>query len=251
VGVSGGRACRLSKQTPAVPVVCPGRSRSAAIRQLQFGTVRAVAEYLRVSWDLVKDIHKTWLAARYRTIDLSGVRYLDIDEFSLRKRHSYMTIFVDLQTGRILHAVEGTSKEAISPFLRTLAKKAKKIKAVSMDMSTSCTSAVKEHLPGTPIVFDRYHVMALINRQIDTLRREQQHRLDVEGTKTLKGSRFLLLRNCHELSDSKRNSLDIVLTANQPFFSMHAMKEQFRLSWSQGTGQSKPSRFFSTGPSMH
>jgi len=202
---------------------------------LQFGTIRAVAEYLRVSWDLVKDIHKTWLAARYRTIDLSGVRYLGIDEFSLRKRHTYMTIFVDLQTGRILHAVEGTSKEAISPFLRTVAKKAKKIKAVSMDMSTSYTSAVKEHLPGTPIVFDRYHVMALINRQIDTLRREQQHRLDVEGTKTLKGSRFLLLRNYHELSDSKRNSLDVLLTANQPLFSMHAMKEQFRLFWSQGT----------------
>ena len=40
-----------------------------------------------------------------------------------------MTIFVDLQSGRILHAVEGTSKEAISPFLRTLAKKAKKLKA--------------------------------------------------------------------------------------------------------------------------
>jgi len=43
---------------------------------LQFGTIGAVAEYLRVSWDLVKDIHKTWPAAKYRTIDLIEVRYL-------------------------------------------------------------------------------------------------------------------------------------------------------------------------------
>lgn len=202
---------------------------------LQFGTIRAVAEYLRVSWDLVKEIHKTWLAAKYRTIDLSKVRYLGIDEFSLKKRHTYMTIFVDLQSGRILHAVEGTSKEAISPFLRIVAKKAKKLKAVAMDMSTSYTNAVREHLPDAPIVFDRYHVMALINRQIDGLRREQQHRLDVQETKTLKGNRFLLLRNYHELPDDKKGRLDDLLAANQPLFTMHAMKEQFRLFWSQGT----------------
>ena len=71
-------------------------------------------------------------------------------------------------------------------------------------MSTSYTSAVKEHLPDVPIVFDRYHVMALINRQIDALRREQQRHLDGEGTRTLKGSRFLLLRNYHELPDDKK-----------------------------------------------
>ena len=133
---------------------------------LQFGTIRAVAEYLRVSWDLVKEIHKTWLAVRYRAIDLSEVWYLGIDEFSLKKRHPYMTIFVDLQSGRILHAIEDTSKEAISPFLRIVAKKAQKLKAVTTDMSTSYTNAVREHLPDIPIVFDRYHVMALINRQI-------------------------------------------------------------------------------------
>ena len=202
---------------------------------LQFGTIRAVVDYLRVSWDLVKEIHKTWLAVKYRSIDLSEVRSLGIDEFSLKKRHTSMTIFVDLQSGRILHAIEGTSKEAISPFLRTRAKKAKKLKAVAMDMSTSYTSAVKEYFPAVPIVFDRYHVMPLINRQVDGLRREQQHRLDTQETKTLKGNRFLLLRNYHELPHDKKDRLDDLLTDNQPLFTMHLMKEQFRLFWSQGT----------------
>ena len=208
---------------------------TTVLELLRFGTIQAVAEHLHVSWDLVKEIHKNWLAAKYRAIDLSAVRYLGIDEFSLRKRHTYMTIFVDLLSGRILHAVEGTSKDAIAPFLRTVAKKAKQLKAVTIDMSTSYTSAVKEYLPNVPIVFDRYHVMALINRQIDALRREQQHQLDNEGTKTLKGSRFLLLRNYHELPDDKKGHLNDLLTANQPLFTLHAMKEQLRLFWSQGT----------------
>ena len=92
---------------------------------LQFGTIRTVAEYLRVGWDLVKEIHKTWLAMKYRAINLSEAHYLGIDEFSLKKRHTDMAIFVDLQSGRIINAVEGTSKEAIAPFLKIVAKKAK------------------------------------------------------------------------------------------------------------------------------
>lgn len=202
---------------------------------LRFGTIRSVAEYLRVSWDLVKDIHKSCLTSKYRTIDLADVKYLGMDEFSIKKGHNYMTIFVDMQTGRILHAVAGTSKEVISPFLKIVAKKARKLKAVSMDMSASFSSAVKEHLPTIPLVFDRYHVMALINRQIDSLRRDQQRQLEEQGKKTLKGSRFLLLQNYHALSDKKKSRLDALLEANQPLFTMHAMKEQLRFFWEQGT----------------
>lgn len=202
---------------------------------LRSGTIKSVADYLHVSWDLVKGIHKSRLASKYRVVSLADVRYLGVDEFSIRRRHTYMTIFVDLQTGRILHATEGRSKEAVTPFLKKVAKKAKKLKAIAMDMSTSYMSAVKEHLPGMPIVFDRYHVMALINRKIDALRREQQHSLNDQGKRTLKGNRFLLLRNYHELPDRMRIRLDALLEVNQPLFTMHTMKEQLRLFWQQGS----------------
>jgi hypothetical protein len=49
--------------------------------------------------------------------------YLGIDEFSLRKGHKYMTIFMNLNTGRIIHAVEGRAAEIVAPFLKLLAKK--------------------------------------------------------------------------------------------------------------------------------
>ncbi len=202
---------------------------------LRSWTIRAVANYLHVSWDVVKGIHKSKLATRYRSIDLKKVKYLGIDEFSIRKHHKYMTIFVDLQTGRVLQAVEGRDKEALSPFLRKLARKAKQLKAVSMDMSTSYIAAFKEYLPNVPIVFDRYHIMALVGRQIDSLRREQQGLLAAEGKRTLKGSRYLLLRNYHSLSDAYQVKLNTLLAANKPLSTMHIMKEQLRLFWEQGT----------------
>ena len=148
---------------------------------LRSWTIQAVARYLHVSWDVVKEIHKSRLDVQYRKINLSDVKYIGVDEFSIRKHHKYMTIFIDLQTGRVLHAVEGTKKEDLAPFLKILARRKKQLKAVAMDMSASFSAAMKEYLPEVPVVFDRYHVMALINRKVDSLRRDQQRTLEAEG----------------------------------------------------------------------
>jgi transposase len=202
---------------------------------LRFGTIRAVAHYLKVGWDLVKEIHKSKLRKLYRRIPLQKVRYLGIDEFSLRKGHVYMTVFLDLERGRIVHAVEGKSKDAIAPFLRKLAKKGTHLKAIAMDMSSSYMWAVREYLPHVDIVFDRFHVMALMNTALDELRRELQRELDVVGQKTLKGSRFLLLRNYDRLQPDRKARLDALLAVNQPLYEMHTMKEQLREFWDKVT----------------
>jgi len=167
----------------------------------------------------------------YRKIPLCKVKYLGIDEFSIRKGHNYMTIFIDLQQGRILHAVKGKSKEDAQPFLKVLAGKARKLKAVAMDMSSAYYRAVSECLPGAAVVFDRYHVMALMNNTIDTLRRELQVSLDDVEKKSLKGCRFLLLRNYESLSPDYQVKLDTLLQINQPLFTAHSLKEQLRLLW--------------------
>jgi transposase len=151
---------------------------------LRFGTIRWVAQYLGVGWDLVKEIHKSKLSLLYRSIPLHKVRYIGIDEFSIRKGHEYMTVVTDLGTGRILHAVEGKSKEDIRPFLETLARKAKRLEGIAMDMSSAYYNAVIETLPRVNIVFDRYHIMALINQAIEDLRRDQQNELDRLGQQT-------------------------------------------------------------------
>jgi len=203
-----------------------------ALDLLRFGTIKDVACYLQVGWDLIKKIHKTKLQSLYQKISISNIKYLGVDEFSLRKGHNYMTIFIDLQSGRIVHAVEGRSKDDIKPFLKKLARKAKKLKAVAMDMSRSYSGAVTEHLPEVDIVFDRYHIMAHMNKAIDTARREQQRTLDDSDKKSLKGCRFLLLRNYESLDQDYQVKLNTLLDINQPLFVMHSMKEQLRGFWS-------------------
>ena len=198
---------------------------------LRFSTIRSAAEYLGVGWDLVKNIHKERLQFLYRKIPLSEVTTIGIDEFSFKQGYHFMTVVTELDTGRILHAVEGKGKDDIQPFLETLARKAKGLKAVAMDMSSAYFSAVRESLPHVDIVFDRFHIMALMNQAIDELRRDHQRELDVLGQQTLKGSRFLLLQNYDSLAPERKGRLDALLQVNAPLFVIHSMKEQLRLFW--------------------
>lgn len=204
---------------------------------MKLGTIKAVAEFAGVSWDTVKDIHKEYLKRKYRSVEYTKLRYLGIDEFSIKKGHEYMTVVVDLETGRIVHAVEGRSREAIIPFLRKLARRANHLIAVAMDMSGPYESAVREVLPKVDIVFDHYHVMALCSKAIDEIRREQQGRCNVVGLRVLKGQRFLLLKNFEKLGATEKNSLEALLEVNRPLAIAHTMKEQLRWFWFKSNPQ--------------
>lgn len=206
-----------------------------ALDLLHWMTISGVAKVLGVGWDLIKDLHKEYLQKRYKSPPLKDLKYIAIDEFSIRKGHSYMSIFVDLETGRILHAVEGKSGQDIEPFIRLLSRKAKNLEAIAMDMSTGFASAVQSHLPDIAIVFDHYHVSALINKAIDELRREQQSHLDEDDRKFLKGSRFLLLKNYEKLDEDGQDRLHNLLETNMPLLTMYTMKEQFRAFWEKRT----------------
>lgn len=205
------------------------------IELMRFATIEHTAKFLGVSWNLVKNIHKDHLKRKYQGPDLKTIQYVGIDEFSIRKGHNYMTIFINLETGEIIHAVEGKSMESVTPFLLQLKEHAAELKAVAMDMNAAYASSVVAHLPGVDVVFDRFHVVALLNTAIDEIRRDQQAKCNAVGLKAIKGMRFLLLRNYEKLNPRKQNSLQCLLEVNQPIALAHAMKEQIRMFWTKGT----------------
>lgn len=194
-------------------------------------TVQDVSRYLGISWNVVKSIHKMNLKALYKKIPLEKVRYISLDEFAIKKGHEYMSVFSDIESGRVLHAVEGRKTEDILPFLLKLKKEAKNLKAIAMDMSIPYISAVRNALPGIDIVFDHFHVNALLNRALDDIRKEQYESLNQEEEQVLKGNRFLLLKNYESLDVESKSRLEMILQANEPLFKAHVLKEQFRLFW--------------------
>jgi len=202
---------------------------------LQFSTLLDVSRFLGVSWNVIKTIHKEKLGTLYRKISLGDLEYVTVDEFSIRKGHSYMTVFTDLKSGRIIHAVEGRSLNEVEPFFKKLAKCAPRLKGISMDMSRSYYPAAQKFLPHIDVVFDHFHVTALFNKALDMVRKDQQQTLCKGEAKALKGSRFLLLKNYENLGSEEKTRLETLLELNEPLFLAHSLKEQFQLFWQKGS----------------
>jgi transposase len=202
---------------------------------VRLGTIKAIAMFLDLEWKTVKNIHKDYLKEKHKKISYKNLAYLSIDEFSIRKGHKYMTVFLDISTGKIIYAVVGRAVEDIESFLKKLAKRARKLKAIAMDLSPSYISAVRKYLPDVPIVFDRFHVMKILNQALDELRKKEREKYRAEGLDIAKGDRFLFFRNYEDLSMSEQDKLKQLFEINVTLAKAHAMKEQFRGFWEKSS----------------
>ena len=79
-------------------------------------TLKDIATFLNVGWDLVKDIVKSRLVRHFSNPPLRNTRYIAIDEISIKKGHKYITIVLDLEKGNVLFVGDGKGAEALIPF---------------------------------------------------------------------------------------------------------------------------------------
>jgi len=196
-------------------------------------TLSDVAEVTLLSWDTVKAITKTHPARDYGKPALRGVRYLGIDEIHLGSKKRYFTIVIDLEDGRILWAKPGRGGAALQGFWPRLRRAKAKIQAVATDMSAAYWSAVLDHLPDAALVFDKFHVIKLMNERLDDLRRQMVREAEGPFKRRIKGTRFLLLRNPENLSEEQIPKLDRALKLNEPLLLGWYWKEELRELWSQ------------------
>jgi transposase len=196
-------------------------------------TLSEVAELTLLSWDTVKTITKTHLAKDYGRPALRGVRYLGIDEIHLGKKTRFYTIVIDLEDGRILWAKPGRGKGALRAFWPRLRRAGAKTRGVATDMSAAYWFAVVEHLPEAALVFDKFHVLKLMNERLDELRRQMVREAEGPLKLRIKGTRFLLLPNPENLTQEQIPKLREALRLNEPLLLGWYLKEELRELWSQ------------------
>jgi transposase len=200
-------------------------------------TLTDVAELTLLSWDTVKGIVKEQLARDYSRPRLRDVRYIAIDEIHLGRKRKFYTIVIDLEDGRILWAAAGRGKSVLQGFWRRLRLAKAKIQAVATDMSAAYWSAVLENLPDAALVFDKFHVIKLMNERLDELRREMVREAEGPLKKKIKGTRFLLLRRPEDLAEDQIPRLDEAMRLNEPLMLGWYLKEELRELWSQPSRQ--------------
>jgi len=196
-------------------------------------TVSEVSLHLGIDWKTVKNIDKLYLEHDYGNPDLRGLRVLAVDEISIRKGHSYLTVVLDFLTGRIVFVGKKRKAKTLKRFFNQLSiSQRKKIEAVAMDMWDPFIKAVKDKLPRAKIVFDLFHVVANFGRVIDKVRNREYHRASKEDKDVYKGAKYLLLKNRRNVrKQSHRKQLKELLALNQVISTVMILKDKLKHLW--------------------
>jgi transposase len=233
------RTCGIVRQV-AVPFADPRRSYSRAFERyaLELGrlmTIQDVARHLQVGWDTIKDIQKRDLYRRFRKPRLRKLKQIAIDEIAIGAGHRYLTVVLNLETGAVVFVGEGKGADALDPFWKRLRASRAKVEAVATDMSAAYIEAVSRCLPDATLVFDRFHVMKLVNDKLAALRRQLYAQATAEQKRVLKGVRWLLVKRPENLEArrNERERLEEALRLNAPLATAYYLKEELGEFWEQ------------------
>jgi transposase len=196
-------------------------------------TIRDVAEVTGLSWDTVKAIVKKRLQKDYRHLPYKHLKLLSIDEIYMGKKKKFYTLVLDLESGRIVWVRPGRGQAALQGFWRRLRLSKAKLEAVAMDMSGAYWAAVLAAFPKVKVVFDRFHIMKLMNEKLDDLRRALVREAEGPLKLVIKGTRYLLLARPANLKDEQLPKLEKALQLNEPLFQAWYLKEELALLWAQ------------------
>jgi transposase len=228
----------------------PQRSYTRSFERLvlelrQWMTLSAVARHLGISDWTVRDIDKRWLGKHFAKPRLKDLRHIALDEISVKKGYTYLTLVLDLESGAVVFVGDGKAAAALKPFWKRLKASHAHVVAVAMDMSAAYYQAVLENLPQAAVVFDGFHIVKLLNDKLSQLRRDlYREATDQLQKQVLKGTRWLLLKRPENLDDSRNETtrLQEALQLNESLATAYYLKEELPLMFQEPT-QSAARRF--------
>lgn len=165
---------------------------------LREASMPAVSRRLGVSWDQLDGIMRRAVKRGMERREKVAPKHVGVDETSFRKGHRYVTVVQDQESGNVLHVTEGRGGETLDEFYETLGtERVSKIESVSMDMHRPYIQSTLKHVPRAEekICFDKFHVAQHLGEAVDKVRRQEHKQLKGEGDETLKGTKYLWLRN--------------------------------------------------------
>ena len=167
-----------------------------AIAVLQACSAARAGTLLQISWDEADGIKQRAVRRGLARRQLVDLEFVCVDEKAVGHGHDYVTIVTGLLAGKaqVLYVGDGKGEEGLNGFWQWLGPEGcRRIKAVSMDMGQPYQSSTRRYCPEAELIFDPFHIMKLINKAVDEVRRQEAVLGTSVARETLKKTRSLWL----------------------------------------------------------
>lgn len=157
-------------------------------------SISAASRQMHLGWDAIAGIMARAVKRGLLRRDTFRVYpSLGVDEIAFRKRHNYVTVISDPDTGHVIHLCDDRKKVSLSAFYAQLSDEQRSgINTISMDMWPAFTNATLEAIPDAvnKIAFDRFHVTQHLGNAVDKVRRAEHRKLKQQGNPILTGTKY-------------------------------------------------------------
>ena len=219
---------------------------------------KAVAEYLRTSWDsvgpMISRVEKETRAGEKRFDSLVKI---GIDETSYKKGHKYITVVINHETNNVIWAAKGYGKEVLEGFFKELTPvQRKSIQLVSGDGAKWIKDTVTKYCSDATFCVDPFHVVSWCEEVLDTVRKQEWNKarekvsaekkgqakrgrgrpkggsteksVAQKEAEIMKNAKYPLLMNPEHLGESYQAKLKEVLLYDKRLATAYRLKEGLR-----------------------
>jgi transposase len=139
-----------------------------------------------------------------------------------RKGINIVTVFADPNSRRVIYVCKGKYVDTVGSFFIDLLchhGDPGKIKAACCNMSPAYIKGIGEYFENAQIAFDKFHVMRIMNKGVDAVRRTEQ-----KITSILKKTGYIWLKNPENLTAKQAGSLGSLKDMNLKTVRAYQMK---------------------------
>jgi len=147
-----------------------------AVQVLEACPTARAAELLKITWDEADGIKQRAVRRGLARRQIAGLEYVCVDEKGVGRGQDYVTVVTGVVGGEahVLYVGNGRDEAALNGFWEWLGPEAcARIRAVSMDMSQSYQNSTRRYCPDADLIFDPFHMMKMLNKAVDEVRRQE------------------------------------------------------------------------------
>lgn len=188
------------------------------------------AKVLRITWDEAHAIQARAVARGLARRPHVVPRQLGVDEKAIAPGQRYATVLSDLEHGHVIELAEDRTKASVLACVGQFSlNELAKVESIAMDMWPAYISSFSALVDGADkkIVFDRFHVVAHMNKALDQVRRGENKALRADGDDRLVGTKRLWLYGAEQLPLDR-----IDLTTRMDFAELKSSSLKTARAWS-------------------
>lgn len=154
---------------------------------------------------------------------------LSIDEFKGNADgEKFQCILTDPTKKEVLDILKKRQSEHLYGYFSSFSKEERRrVKYVSIDMSTLFKSVAHACFPKAKIIADRYHVVRQVTWALDNVRKDVQKKFSKDRRLHFKHSRKILLKPSKRLTNEEREQLVVMLQASEELREAYLRKVEF------------------------